>query len=67
MFDRARDLSSHKVGAEDWNDASILGLHGTDDYCCNHEATREFFEALPVKDKTLLLYDGVYHCSKLLQ
>ena len=32
--------------------------------CTSHEASKRFFENLNVKDKTLKLYEGCYHCSK---
>ena len=38
--------------------------HGREDHVTSHQASKEFFERLIVKDKTLKLYDGCYHCSE---
>lgn len=64
MLDRGKQLSSGHPALEDWEGLSILAVHGTGDMCCSYEATRDYFDTLVVRDKTLFLYDGVYHCSK---
>ncbi len=38
-----------------------LLYHGTGDRVADFRATRDFFERLPLKDKTLRLYEGAYH------
>ena len=40
--------------------ASLL-MHGGGDRLTSPEATREFFEKIPVEEKTLKIYDGFYH------
>ncbi len=67
MLDRAKELQSRKPEIRDWNGLSIAAFHGTGDMCCDWEATREYFRDLPVKDKKLFLYHGIYHCSKSMQ
>lgn len=38
-----------------------LLMHAGDDRICSPEGTRDFYEKIPVKDKTLKIYDGFYH------
>lgn len=38
-----------------------LMLHGGDDRICDPKGTEEFFERLGTKDKSLKIYDGMYH------
>lgn len=38
-----------------------LFLHAGDDHVCSTEGTREFFENIPIKDKGLKIYPGLYH------
>ena len=39
----------------------LLICHGSDDIITNPSASQNFFEASPSTDKTMLLYDGVWH------
>lgn len=36
-------------------------MHAGNDRICSPEGTEEFFEKIPIKDKTLKIYDGFYH------
>lgn len=38
-----------------------LMLHAGNDHICSPEGSRDFFERLAAKDKTLKIYDGFYH------
>ncbi len=38
-----------------------LFLHGGGDRICSPEGTREFFEKIPIEDKTIKIYEGYYH------
>ncbi len=38
-----------------------LLMHAGDDRICDPEGTREFFEKIPIHDKTLKIFDGFYH------
>ena len=42
-------------------DLKILFIHGEDDTLVDNEDTKEFFEGINVKDKVLLLLEGVRH------
>ena len=66
MLDRAAELDTGKATIGDDVQSVFIG-HGTGDMCTSHEASKKFFENLKVKDKTLKLYDGCYHCSKYYQ
>jgi len=39
----------------------IYILHGTGDGIVNSEGSKKLFEMVTVQDKTLKLYDGLYH------
>lgn len=39
----------------------ILLVHGSGDLVTSHLASRDFFKAIPSKDKTYKEYDGAYH------
>ena len=39
----------------------LLVLHGTDDVITNAPASRQFFDNVVARDKTLKIYDGLYH------
>jgi acylglycerol lipase len=62
MLDRAEELDKGKVVIEDREGCGFLITHGMDDKITSCEASKNFFEKLQVKDKTLKLYDGCYHC-----
>ena len=64
LLSRADELDRGTVVIEDWNGLHIFLAHGSGDMCTSHEATKSFMERLKVKDKTLKLYEGAYHCSK---
>lgn len=36
-------------------------MHAGDDQICSPEGTKEFFDKIPIKDKMLKIYDGLYH------
>jgi alpha-beta hydrolase superfamily lysophospholipase len=38
-----------------------LLMHAGDDRICAPEGTRGFFQKIPIRDKTLKIYDGFYH------
>lgn len=38
-----------------------LLLHAGEDRICAPEGTEQFFQRIPIKDKTLKIYDGFYH------
>ena len=38
-----------------------LLMHAGDDQICSPEATQEFYEKVPIRDKTLKIYEGFYH------
>lgn len=42
-------------------DFPVLMMHGEADQICTCTATKNFFEKLPIKDKTLKIYPGAYH------
>ena len=63
MLDRAAELDTGKATISDGGTSIFIG-HGTGDMCTSHEASKRFFETLKVKDKTLKLYEGCYHCSR---
>lgn len=67
MLDRAKELQTGQPELRDWDGLSIAAFHGTGDMCCDCEATERYFEDLPVKDKKLFIYEGVYHCSMSTQ
>jgi acylglycerol lipase len=64
MLDRAEQLDKGKVVIEDRDGLHLFIAHGIDDKVTSHEASKSFIERSPVKDKTLQLYDGSYHCSE---
>ncbi|KAI1169766.1 Alpha/Beta hydrolase protein [Nemania sp. FL0916] len=65
MLDRAKQLQAGQPRIRDRDGLSIVGFHGTGDLCCECEATEKYFEDLPIKDKKLFIYPGVYHCIHL--
>ncbi|KAI1324910.1 Alpha/Beta hydrolase protein [Xylariaceae sp. FL0255] len=65
MLDRAKELQSGRPEVRDWDGLSVALFHGTGDMCCDCEATKTYYEKLPVKDKKLFVYEGVYHCIHL--
>ena len=64
MLNRAAELDGDKVVIQDWEGFHLLLLHGTEDRVTHVEATKRFMERLKVKNKTLKLYEGSYHCCK---
>ena len=64
LLSRADDLDKNTTFIEDWDQLHIFLAHGTEDRYTSHEATKSFMERLKVKDKTLKLYEGSYHCSR---
>ncbi|KAH8161822.1 hypothetical protein CIB48_g6429 [Xylaria polymorpha] len=65
MLDRAKELQIGRPEIRDRDGLSIAAFHGTGDMVCDFEATEKYFEDLPVKDKKLFVYEGVYHCIHL--
>ena len=63
MLARGDELDKGSVVIQDWEGCHIWLAHGTEDRVTSHEATKEFMKRLNVKDKTLTLYEGCYHCS----
>ncbi len=46
--------------AKGWQVPCLL-LHGGDDQICCPNGTKEFFKKIPIKDKSLIVYDKMYH------
>ena len=65
LLDRAAALDKGEI--EIGEDNHIFIGHGTGDRVTSHEATKRFFDRSKVKDKTLKIYDGCYHCSTYTQ
>ncbi|MCJ1307836.1 hypothetical protein MMC25_001484 [Agyrium rufum] len=64
LLDRAANLDRNVIQHKDDGNMRIFIGHGTGDRCTSHEASKDLFERLEVKDKTLKLYEGCYHCSE---
>ncbi|GAP82351.1 putative alpha beta-hydrolase [Rosellinia necatrix] len=65
MLDRGKELQSGQPEIYDYDGLSIAAFHGTGDMVCDSKVTAKYMEDLPIKDKTLFLYEGVYHCIHL--
>ncbi|KAI1113985.1 Alpha/Beta hydrolase protein [Nemania sp. NC0429] len=65
MLDRAKELQAGLPEIRDWEGLSIASFHGTGDVVCECKDTEKYLEDLPVKDKKLFVYQGVYHCIHL--
>ena len=65
MLSRGEELDRGKVVIKDRDGLHMLLAHGTEDKVTSHEATKKLFgERLNIKNKTLKLYEGNYHCRR---
>lgn len=62
MFERAEELHTGKVIWAEGDDVRVFIGHGTGDMVTSCEASEKFVERQKIKDKTLNLYEGCYHC-----
>ena len=65
MLTRAEELDTGKVMIEEREGCRLFISHGTADHITNPDATTAFVNRLKVKDKTVNLYEGCYHCGML--
>ena len=63
MLDRAEELDTGRVSIEDTEGCRLWLGHGGSDLVTSHEATIRFMGRCKVKDKTLKVYDGCFHCG----
>lgn len=67
MLTRAEELDNGKVMIEESDGCRVFLGHGEKDIVTSPEATTEYANRLKIKDKTLKIYPGSFHCSKLAQ
>ena len=61
---RADELHNGQVALQDYDGLRVIVIHGADDMVTSATASEQFVEKAAIKDKTIHVYDGVYHNGK---